>query len=179
MDAEAKFRTAVETVLKHEGGLVDNPADPGGATNYGISLRYLRGLGDVGDIDKDGDVDEQDIRKLSREQVIAIYRTHWWDRYGLGRIADANVAVKLFDLMVNMGAGSAVCLLQQALNACGQRVAVDGVLGPKTVEAANRAPAGWLLAELRLAAIRRYLSLTDGNPKLTTFLRGWIRRALA
>lgn len=179
MEGEVRFRRAVEKVLAHEGGFVDDPLDPGGATNYGISLRYLRGLGtDIGDLDNDGDVDEQDIRKLSREQAIAIYRARWWDRYGLARIDDAGVAATLFDLMVNMGATTAVRLLQQSLNTCGQAVLVDGVLGPKTVDAINRTPAGWLLAELRLAAIRRYVSLVTANRKLSKFLLGWIRRAL-
>ena len=84
----------------------------------------------------------------------------------------------MLDLAVNLYTPNAVRCLQQALNACGQPVAVDGILGPKTVDAARKVPVGWLMAELRLAAIRRYLALVGANPKLAVFLRGWLSRAL-
>src|SRR5690606_30113686 len=69
-----------------------------------------------------------DIRNLTREQAIAIYRRDWWDRYGYGRIKDADVAAKLMDMAVNMGPGTAHRLLQQALVWIGHPVRIDGII---------------------------------------------------
>ena len=163
MDEEARFRRAVEATLAWEGGYVDDPDDPGGETKYGITARDHPGL---------------DIKNLTREQAIAIYKRDFWGKYGLARLPDP-IAQKVFDMAVNMGPTAAFRCLQRALNACGQQVLVDGILGPKTVEATGRAPSGWLMAQLRLEAVRHYLALTDQEPKRLKFLRGWIRRALS
>ena len=137
------FDLAIPTILAHEGGFVDDPDDPGGATNWGISLRYYRkldwpnidvdvmGLGD-GDLDGDGDVDVDDIKVMTRYQALAIYNSQWWVRYKYYLINPQVIATKVFDLSVNMGAGRAHRLLQQALRAVGREVEVDGVVGPKT-----------------------------------------------
>ena len=179
MDEEARFRRAVEFVLAHEGGLSEDPDDPGGTTRWGISLRYLRSLGQrVGDVDQDGDVDPDDVRRLPREQAIRIYREQWWDRYGYGRLPDP-VAAKVLDLSVNMGPTTAHKLLQRALRACGQPVVVDGVLGPKTVEAAQKADEERLMAELRAEAAIYYAALVLAEPSRRKWLRGWLRRACA
>lgn len=171
----ARFDAAVAVVLAHEGGYSNHPSDPGGATNFGISLRWLKTLGDQdgdgwldGDLDRDGDVDPEDIRLMTQGEASNFYRTQWWDRYGYGRIEDQALATKLLDLAVNVGHGQAVRLLQRALG-----VKDDAVLGPMTVEAAN-ARGSAAVAETRFRAVKFYLGL--GKPE---FLDGWIRRACA
>lgn len=164
MEDEAKFGRAVEMVLAHEGGYVDDPDDPGGETKYGISKRAYPDL---------------DVKALTRDQAVAIYRRDWWDRYGYGRLNDPDVAAKVFDLAVNMGPVAAHRRLQRALRACGRFVAVDGVLGPRTVEATNQADPARLLVELRAEAVAYYVELVLADPRRRKFLRGWLRRACA
>lgn len=173
------FEAAVAVVLKHEGGFVNHPSDPGGATNYGISLRYLKSLGiELGDVDLDGDVDIDDIKALTPDKAKAIYRREWWDRYGYFKLPDI-VGTKVFDLSVNMGAKQAHRLLQRALRACGKEVIQDGVLGPKTLSAAHSSIPEALLAALRSEAAGFYRSLIAKKPELSVFETGWMNRAYA
>ena len=181
---EANFEQAMTLVLKHEGGYVDHPDDPGGATNYGISLRYLKDLKDVegfliGDLDKDGDVDDLDIRLMTKEKATEIYRSQWWDRYDYASLQDHFIAAKVFDFAINMGAGASHRLLQKALNELGFELDIDGKLGPMTrsaVEVANKSTLLWGLVN---QAMERYVSLWKKNPAYASFLHGWLRRAFS
>lgn len=172
-----KFRFAVEMVLRHEGGFVNDPQDPGGATNFGVSLRWLRSLGKTGDIDGDGDVDWFDVRNLTRDQAIELYRGQWWDRYGYERITHNGVCMKVFDLAVNMGAAPAHRLLQRALRAVGTSVVEDGVLGAKTLAATNAADGRSLVAALRSEAAGFYRGLVVAKQERSKWLNGWLNRA--
>jgi len=80
------FELAIPIVLRHEGGLVDNPNDPGGITNHGVSLRWLKSKGLAGDLNHDGDVDAADIKIMTVEQASGFYKTYWWDKYNYGAI---------------------------------------------------------------------------------------------
>jgi lysozyme family protein len=179
-----RFHDAVDDVLLKEGGFVNHPADPGGATNWGVSLRFLLSerpelfTGITLDQDRDGDVDAEDVRDMPRETAIEIYRRCWWDRYGYHRLA-VGVGEKVFDMSVNMGPGQAHRLLQQSINDCGGTVAVDGALGPLTVAAANAIDAQRLLDRLRLRQAGFYRALVAQNATLGVFLRGWLNRAAA
>lgn len=178
-----RFDRAIRTVLRHEGGFVDHPDDPGGPTNYGISLRWLRALGDLddngqldGDFDIDGDVDVEDIRMMGIERAIGFYREHWWEKFGYASLP-LGVGEKVFDLAVNMGDRQAHKLLQRALRAAGELVIDDGILGPKTRDALRRASDEVVLAALRSEAAGFYRLLAATRPKLGAFLDGWLRRA--
>jgi lysozyme family protein len=169
------FEIAVAIILHHEGGYVDNPADPGGATRYGISLRFLRD--EHIDVDGDGDVDADDVKGLTLTKAIALYREKFWDRYGYAAIRNPVVAVKLFDMCVNMGPRQAHKILQTSLVALGFPVAIDGVLGPKTLFALN-ACAGWeLVLELTEQHAEFYDFLVAQRPTFSQFHEGWLRRA--
>lgn len=162
MTDEERFRAAVEVVLRHEGGFVDDPADPGGVTKYGISQRSYPDL---------------DIRNLAREQAIAIYRRDWWDRYGYGRISDPGVATKVLDMAVHMGPQTAHRILQQALIWIGHRVTLDGVIGPETIAATNAAKPVRLLDALRYLSAMHYYQIVRHNRAMERFLVGWLARA--
>lgn len=172
------FPLAINTVLLHEGGYVNNPKDPGGATNYGISLRFLKqaypeALADF-DFDHDGDVDAADMRLLPQAKAIEIYREQFWDRYGYSRIDGASIATKVFDLCVNMGPKHAHQIVQRAAD-----VKDDGVLGPASFKAINARPSADLLNRIRHEAVLFYERLIKLHPDFDEFRAGWIRRALS
>jgi len=178
------FPEALAHILRHEGGYVDHPSDPGGASKYGMSLRTLRAQGDADldgvldwDLDKDGDIDAADIRALTPEHAAAYYRKRWWDRYGLGLIRSAPVAVKIMDMAVNIGARRAVLIAQQAACGCGRPVTLDGVLGPVTAAALDACPVDDV--RHRVCRLQRafYRDLIEDRPRLAVFERGWMTRA--
>jgi lysozyme family protein len=178
----AEFERAIPGVLQHEGGYVNDAADPGGATKYGISLRYLQGLAlDIGDLNKDGAIDGVDIKGMTLHEAMTIYRRDWWDKYQYGLIVDQQVATKVFDMAVNMGGGQAHKLLQRTCNQIfGQEVLkVDGIIGIKTITKINQLPPNALLAGLREQMANFYRSLVQQKPALAKFLRGWLNRAVA
>ena len=157
----ARFEDAIETVLRHEGGFVDDPADAGGETKYGISSRAYPGV---------------DIAGLTKEQACEIYKRDYWQYDG---IENQEVATKVFDLAVNMGQKQATKLLQRAANVCGAVLRDDGLLGPATVLAVNGSKPDCLLTELRAQAAMFYCELALKNPSQGRFLRGWLRRAVS
>jgi len=192
----ARFDPAFEKVLGHEGGYVDHAADPGGATNYGISLRYLRDRGDLdgdgildGDIDGDGDVDADDIRGLKLGDVKHLYHTGFWTPNRLNEVMSQPIATKIFDLCVNMGSRQGWKLVQRACNAAAMRfpdwddIVDDGVVGPNTLRAVNTYSDGdepdHLLETIREVQAQFYRDLVERKPSLEVFLAGWLNRAAA
>ena len=188
MNQAEAWGTALERVLEHEGGFVNDPDDPGGATNYGISLRFLRdeASGDpllkaLYDFDNDGEIDADDIAELSIEDAAQIYKRAFWDRYDYGSLPSI-VAVKVFDMAVNMGPRQAGKILQRALIACSRReIAPDGVIGPKTRKAVNDVVNSWsamaLLVGMRCECAGFYRILIAQKPVFAKYRTGWLRRA--
>lgn len=185
MQADQQFMSAVAKLLALEGGFVDHPDDPGGATNFGISLRFLQTLDDMelGDIDGDGDIDYQDVSQMKTIDAQLLFFEYWWNKYGYGQITDLLVSIKVFDMSVNMGSRQAHRLLQRAINCVlGQKALVDdGLLGPKSSQAmtiALQQPIA-LLASLRAQQEGFYRLLVAKNKKFKVFLKGWLNRAIS
>lgn len=178
----ATFDKAIGIILQHEGGWVNNPNDPGGATNFGISLRFLADHPELGDFDHDGDVDAEDIKAMTVEDAKKVYKSEWWDKFNYGNIVDQTIATKVFDFSVNMGAKRAHILLQRGLNAAfGLKLTEDGIIGPATMSVINSAIDGsgeqQLLDAYSNAAWDFYQRIIQGNPKLAVFQKGWKNRA--
>ena len=174
----ANFDDAIGTILRHEGGFVNDTNDPGGATNYGVSLRWLKSQGLSGDIDHDGDVDIDDIRALNPATAAAFYKTRWWDLYHYGEFISQAIGTKVFDMAVNLGPIQGHRLLQAALGKInGLWVPIDGVLGPKTLGNANSAVPSELMTYLQQTQANFYRSLAASKPELAKFLNGWLNRA--
>jgi lysozyme family protein len=174
-----------DEILDREGGYVNDPDDPGGATNHGVTIHTMSRLGL--DLDGDGAVTAKDVRRLSREQARAIFIRHYFEVPGIAKLPDA-LQPSVFDMYVNSGAG-AVRILQRLLGRMGHIVAVDGAIGPKTVAAAQ---AAYTKAPDHIAdayGIERrnyYYSLADNRPASRKYARrrdgnkgGWILRAEA
>jgi lysozyme family protein len=177
------FEKAVTVVLKHEGGYSNNLRDRGGATKYGISLRYLKSVGlDLGDIDLDGDIDIDDIKGISISAAKSIYQSQFWEKYNCDKLINQDIATKVFDMCVNMGGKQAIKLLQRAYNRAvnARNLVVDGVLGEQTLAAVNSCKSQQqLLAVLRSEQAMYYERLIYHNRELAEFRKGWLKRAYA
>ncbi len=170
-------------IVAREGGYVNDPNDPGGATNYGVTIHTMRGLGL--DLDRDGDVDIADVRALNRDHAIEIFIEHY---YYAPRINDLPEALQatVFDMQVNSGA-NAVRILQRLLRDMGLEIAVDGAIGPQTIAAAEAgyAQAGDMLINAYGIARRNfYYAIGDRRPASRRYATrrnggkgGWIIRA--
>jgi len=170
-------------IVAREGGFVNDPDDPGGATNFGVTIHTMRRLGL--DLDRDGDVDVGDVRALSRGQAVAIFIDHYYRRPGIAGLPEA-LRGSVFDMYVNAGA-NAVKILQRLLREMGEVVDVDGVIGPQTQAAAARAAQAapdHIADAYGIARRNYYFALADARPASRKFARtraggkgGWIRRA--
>ena len=172
-----------DEIVAREGGFVNDPDDPGGATNFGVTIHTMRRLGL--DLDRDGDVDAADVRRLTRLQARDIFVDHYFRRPGIARLPEA-LHASVFDMYVNAGA-NAVRILQRLLADFGHPVAADGVIGPRTAAAAAAAYAaapGHLADAYGIARRNYYYALADRRPASRKYARrrdggkgGWILRA--
>lgn len=142
---------SLKQLLGHEGGFVDHPSDPGGATNFGITQRVARAHGFNGD-----------MRNLPLGTALNIYKSDYWDPIKAEQLPEV-LRFHVFDAAVNSGPAQAIKWLQSAGG-----VTVDGVIGPKTLAAAASVTPG------KYSGIR--LRFMTDLPTWSTFGRGWARR---
>jgi|TARA_B100000035_G_scaffold312556_1_gene324300 lysozyme family protein len=155
------FDDIIEVTLKHEGGYVHDPADLGGETNFGIAKRFYPNV---------------DIKNLTKEGAKEIYKKDYWDKNKVDDIPE-NLRHIYFDMCVNQGKGTAVKILQRAANAKGSDLAVDGGLGPKTLQAINTyKPSD---DRVRCYRLKHYYDLVNRKPEQERFLFGWFKRTLS
>lgn len=172
----ANFFAAIPEVFTHEGGYVDDPTDPGGATNYGISARWLKTIPDWQryDVDHCGTISPADIKALTKLEAETLYYHYWWTPL-FNDIRVQAIATKLLDTQVNIGDRPAVKILQHALGFIEDQC--DGIFGPQTLAATNSADATTLLARYRQLDVMHYEDLVKLYPSFAKFERGWISRA--
>lgn len=180
-----QVRAIAAGIVAREGGYVNDPADPGGPTQYGVTLHTLKRLG----LDRDGNglVDLADLRKLTRDDAVEIFLRHYFAAPRLDRLPQV-LQPAVFDMQVNAG-GQAVRILQRLLNETGARLAVDGLVGPLTIAAAQKACLHQPQAFADAYGIARrnyYYALADARPASRKFATtraggkgGWILRAEA
>lgn len=170
-------------IVAREGGYVNDPDDPGGATKHGVTVGTMRRLGI--DLTGDGQVDAGDVRALEPEQAVEIFITQYFHRPRIDTLPEV-LQPGVFDMYVNAGA-NAVRLLQRLLNDMGHRVAVDGAIGPQTegaARAATAAAADHIADAYGIARRNYYYALADRRPASRKYARrrdggkgGWIARA--
>lgn len=170
-------------IVAREGGFVDDPDDPGGVTNHGVTLGTLRRLGI--DLDGDGRVGRGDLRRLTAAQAAELFVEHYFHRPGLDRLPEV-LQASVFDMQVNAGS-AAIRILQRLLNDMGQAVAVDGILGPQTLAATVAAAAAapdHIADAYGIARRNYYYALADARPQSRKYARrrdggkgGWILRS--
>jgi lysozyme family protein len=143
--------------IKIEGDYVNDPHDSGGETKYGISKKSYPQI---------------DIKNLSIDAAIEIYKRDFFYRLHLDQIASIRVRWKVFDIAVNQGPGTAARHLQKIVGA-----KVDGKIGPETIEKSNAIDEKELLWKLMQEQIFRYVEIVSAQTIQLIFLKGWIRRA--
>jgi lysozyme family protein len=151
------FKAAILTVLVNEGGYSNNPDDAGRETKYGISKKAYPDL---------------DIKSITIEQAKAIYERDYWTAHGICLLQSQRVATKVLDAAVNIGAVTAIRILQDALDyLLAGPIISDGKLGNFTASAASHVPDEQLLPELRARLAKHHVELNQPE-----FLLGWLRR---
>lgn len=163
---DERFKSIVENILLYEGGYINNPSDPGGETNFGISKRSYPML---------------DIKNITREDAIDIYYSDYYLINNIDAVCDYDIATKLMNMFVNMGAKNAQKIMCRSLRACDFQCDENtpdiskliSVINDMTKQNRNRE----ILVALRSEMAGYYRSLAGEKPTLKTFLKGWLKRA--
>jgi lysozyme family protein len=156
------FDKSLALILKLEGGYSNLAADPGGATNLGITLAVLADW-------RGAPVTPVDVRDLHMDEAARIYRAKYWDLMHCDALP-SGIDLAAFDCAVNQGVSRAARFLQMAAE-----VTADGIIGPKTMAAVSRADTGMLLVEFMARRMNAYGSL---QTLFRTFGLGWSRRLM-
>lgn len=170
----ANFDAFFPVLLKHEGGFVNDPADPGGATNKGVTMGTFqscakRFLGIEPTL--------PNLKALTDAQAGKIYKPLYWDKVRGDEIAQQELANIVFDFQVNAG-GNAAKLLQKVLNDMGAKppLAVDGDIGTATMQALAGMDQKAVYMRYKQGRIDYYRDLVAKRPSLDKFLKGWLNR---
>ncbi len=172
----ADFNKVIPIILKHEGGYVNNSADPGGATNMGIILKLFRQWAFKFHLEPT----EGGLKAMTKEQASVIYKEYFWDRIMGDGITSQPVAALLMDSIVNLDElklasgrrdSTAVKFVQTAVG-----VTADGLFGQKTLKALNDADPKSVFESLKNSRIGYYNDLVERKPALKEFHKGWLKR---
>lgn len=168
------FNKALKKILVYEGGFINHPSDPGGATNLGITIGTLKSFNkqfNYGDFDNDGDIDVNDVKLLNTpDKVAPIYKKYFWDVLKLDTYP-SKIDFLMFDFSVNSGPGNAARILQRSL-----KVKDDGQIGLKTIAALNAMDIQTLVQSLLTERKIFYDKLVARHPDQLIFYDGWINR---
>lgn len=171
------FPEAVKFTLGNEGLFSDDPDDPGGPTNYGITQQTLSQY-------RGQNCSVHDVRDLSAGEAVAIYYAFYWCPLSIEGVTKRATALAIFDAAILYGVRKAVWLAQRTLKDCDSVVIsidpkfkVDGYMGPITIKELNRCPERIFLAQFHLHILNHINEIAARNPKLNKFRRGWITRA--
>jgi len=158
-----EFEKALKRILKHEGGVSNDPLDSGGFTNLGVTKRVWEEF--VGH-----PVSEADMRALTPEKVGSMYKLKYWNP-SYCEVLPKGLDYVVFDFAVNAGTGRSVKTLQSAIGCV-----ADGVIGPKTMAAINDANPKDLIAKFSDARADFYQGIVARKPDQARFIKGWLNR---
>jgi lysozyme family protein len=166
MKIPQKIKNQIDNIIDIEGGYVNHPDDPGGATKYGITERVARNYGYQGD-----------MRDLPVETAREIYYNQYIIEPKFDRLTNPQIQYEAFEQGVNMGQNRAVRHLQEAYNAIHyQTIQVDGMVGNQTLKAVNNSPYQHDIYKImNILQGAYYIKLTQQNSKYKSFIRGWVR----
>lgn len=153
------FNEALKAILKHKGGYVNHPKDPGGRTNLGVTQKVWEEW--VGH-----PVGEKEMRALTPDTVAPMYKKKYWDAVKADELP-TGLDYLMFDFAINAGPGRAAKTMQKAIG-----TTPDGAIGPKTMAALKAADPTDLIAKFSMEKELFYKAL----PTFATFGKGWLRR---
>lgn len=153
------FAESLKAILKHEGGFVNHPRDPGGMTNLGVTKKVWEEW-------VKHPVDEKAMRALTPELVSPMYKRKYWDAVKGDELPDG-LDYLMFDFAINAGPGRAIKTMQKAIG-----TTPDGAIGPKTMQALKEMNPTQLIEKFSVEKESFYRSL----PTFQTFGKGWLRR---
>lgn len=178
-----RVQDIAKEIIDREGGYVNDPDDPGGATKYGVTIHTMRRL--RMDLDANGQVDAHDVRHLTRADAQQIFVQHYFEDPKIAQLPHA-LQASVFDMYVNSGS-NAVKILQRLLCDMGQVVDVDGGIGPQTIAATRTAAEiapDHIADAYGIARRNYYYRVADARPMSRKYARrkdggkgGWILRA--
>jgi lysozyme family protein len=173
----ATFETALQKVLKNEGGYVNDPDDPGGETYKGVARKVFSkwdGWEIIDSMKHEGTFPANLDKNDSLQEMISdFYRINFWNKVKGDDITNENVAFAIFDFGVNAGVKTSVSIAQKVVDA-----KADGIFGSQTLKLINGHDPEMFLASFTLAKIARYISIVQKRPSSKKYFYGWVCRAL-
>jgi len=171
----ANFDLFLPILLKFEGGYVNDPADPGGETNKGITMKTFKAFAKplLGIAPTSAN-----LKALTNQQAGVIYKAQYWDKTQGDTIALQALANFLCDFYVNAG-GNATRVFQKVLRSMGGELTIGGGIGPETMKALAGLDQKEVYRNFRQGRLDYYQGLVKKNPKLKKFLKGWTNRVNA
>jgi lysozyme family protein len=173
----ANYEQALQWILSHEGGYVNDPDDPGGETYKGVARKMnskwdgwlvvdmlKRQSGFPANLDKDTEL---------QEAVKSFYQINYWDRIKGDHIQNQEVATSIFDFAVNAGVSTSSSLAQLVVG-----TTQDGVIGNQSIAQINSFDPEYFIASFTVAKIARYISIVKKRPTSKKYFYGWVCRAL-
>jgi lysozyme family protein len=172
---KSDFDLAIIDTLKHEGGYVDHPNDPGGATNYGITHITLAAW-------RKKPVTKADVKNMSIAEAKQIYKHEFWFKHSLDQLSSHMVAAEVFDTAVNTGK-QAIRFVQDLCNESlnvKPKLVRDGIMGSQTVWVLNQLieikGEVWVHDALNAKQEAFYRELVKNKPQMAVFLKGWLNK---
>jgi lysozyme family protein len=151
------YKLIILKTIELEGGYCNDENDAGGETNFGICKRNYPDL---------------DIKNLTREQAVEIYKTDYYDKIQADKIENVKFRWKLFDMSVNIGQFQATKIIQKVLG-----ITIDGVIGKETLDAMNSADYDAAIIDVVKEQMKYYIKIVINKPSQLCFLKGWCERA--
>ena len=164
----ADINKLVPLIFKWEGNWSDNKNDKGGATNMGITLSTWKSQGY--DKDGDGDIDINDLKLITKQDVVELLRKGYWNRWKADQIKNQSIANLLVDWVWNSGIHG-IKIPQRVLG-----VTVDGIVGIKTINTINKSNPEVLFNKLKQARREFFIKIAKNDKTQLVFLKGWLNR---
>lgn len=166
----SNLEKALKYLYPNEGGYTNDPDDPGGATNFGITIGDLsRHRGHI--------VTPNDVKNMTRDEAAEIYKEKYWKPLGCNLIEHDGIATAIFDMGVLRGIGVPPKYAQLICNRYGNKLTVDGKIGPYTASAINKMDPKVFIKDFEAMCASGFRDIVVRKPRLGKYLKGWLNRS--